>query len=431
MAVVEKFTLEDDWLLHRERAVAWLRVGFAALAVIVIQLNPERVARFPLLSFFSLSSFLVYSLAVLWLAKKNKLTAPPIDVLTNSLDVVWIAVIVFSTGGTRTPFFFYYSFPVITASLRWGLKGSLPVALVGVVVYGIVRLTLTAESMDSPIGIDTLLVRSLYLILLAGIFGFVSEFERRQNRQLLALSKTAGEVATLQERRRIMFELHDGILQSLATLILRLEGCRTRVPDSEKDLIDEMHSLEDLTRDSMKEIRQFLAGRTTKPLIAGTLVEKLREEARFLRDGMGLDVILESEPDDLELSADTEREVYYVLREALTNVIRHSHASKVDIQLSQKNGQLAGSLIDNGVGFSIVQQNTGLGLTAMPISCCTFSAVWPIAMYASGRVPSSRGSCHASAPPCARLSVRLTASSKSGLCAAAMPAGLMPKYLPL
>ena len=365
MAVVEKFTLEDDWLLHRERAVAWLRVGFAALAVIVIQLNPERVARFPLLSFFSLSSFLLYSLAVLYLAKKNKLTAPPIDVLTNSVDVVWIAVIVFSTGGTRTPFFFYYSFPVITASLRWGLNGSLPVALVGVIVYGIVRLTLAAESMDSPIGIDTLLVRSLYLLLLAGIFGYVSEFERRQNHQLHALSKTAGEVATLQERRRIMFELHDGILQSLATLILRLEGCRTRIPGSQKDFIDEMRSLEDLTRASMREIRQFLAGRTTNPLIAGTLVEKLREEARFLRDGMGLDVILESEPEDLDLSVETEREVYYVLREALTNVIRHSHASKVDIQLSQRNGQLAGSLIDNGVGFNVVQQDTGLGLPAM------------------------------------------------------------------
>ena len=365
MAVVEKFTLEDDWLLHRERAVAWLRVGFAALAVIVIQFNPERVARFPLLSFFSLSSFLLYSLAVLYLAKKNKLTAPPIDVLTNSLDVVWIALIVFSTGGTRTPFFFYYSFPVITASLRWGLKGSLPVALVGVIVYGIVRLTLAAESMGSPIGIDTLLVRSLYLLLLAGIFGYVSEFERRQNHQLHVLSKTAGEVATLQERRRIMFELHDGILQSLATLILRLEGCRTRIPGSQKDFIDEMRSLEDLTRASMREIRQFLAGRTTNPLIAGTLVEKLREEARFLRDGMGLDVILESEPEDLDLSVETEREVYYVLREALTNVIRHSHASKVDIQLSQRNGQLAGSLIDNGVGFNVVRQDTGLGLPAM------------------------------------------------------------------
>lgn len=366
MAVVEKFTLEDDWLLHRERAVAWLRVIFAALAVIVIQLNPERVARFPLLSFVSLNSFLLYSLAVLYRSKKNQLTASSIDILTNSLDVVWIAAIVFSTGGTRTPFFFYYSFPVITASLRWGLKGSLPVALVGVILYGIVRLSLAAESMDSPIGIDTLLVRSLYLILLAGIFGYLSEFERRQNHQLLALSKTAGEVARLQERRRITFELHDGILQSLATLILRLEGCRNRIPDTDKDLIQELRSLEDLTRDSMKEIRQFLSGQTTKALIPGTLVEKLREEARFLRDGMGLDVILESEPEDLDLSAETEREVYYVVREALTNVIRHSHASKIDIQLTQKNGQLAGSLIDNGVGFSAgVENDNSFGLSAM------------------------------------------------------------------
>jgi len=364
VAVAEKFTLEDDWLLHRERAVAWLRVVFAVLAVLVIQ--PERVTRFPLLSSFSLSSFLIYSIAVLYLAKKNRLTARPIDILTNSLDVVWIALIVFSTGGTRTPFFFYYSFPIITAGLRWGLKGSVPVALVGVIVYGIVRLTLAAESMEPPIGIDMLLVRSLYLIVLAGIFGYVSQFERQQNRRLLALSKTAGKVATLQERRRIIFELHDGILQSLATLILRLEGCRKHLPDSEKQLIDEMRSLEDLTRDSMKEIRQFLAGRSTKTLIAGTLVEKLREEARFLRDGMGLDVILESEPEDLELSAETEREIYYVVREALTNVIRHSHASKVDIHLAQKNGQLAGSLTDNGVGFSTgVDHDNGFGLAAM------------------------------------------------------------------
>src|SRR6476660_6664019 len=361
----DEITPEDGWLLQRVTAVAWLRVAFAVVAVLVIQLNPERVARFPKLSFVSLISFLLYSLVVLYFARRSELASAPVGILTNALDVVWIAVIVFSTGGTRTPFFFYYSFPVITASLRWGMKGSIPVALAGVIVYGIVRLTLAAESMDSPIGIDTLLVRSLYLLLLAGIFGYVSEFERRQNHQLHALSKTAGEVATLQERRRIMFELHDGILQSLATLILRLEGCRTRIPGSQKDFIDEMRSLEDLTRASMREIRQFLAGRTTNPLIAGTLVEKLREEARFLRDGMGLDVILESEPEDLDLSVETEREVYYVLREALTNVIRHSHASKVDIQLSQKNSQLAGSLIDNGVGFNVVQQDTGLGLPAM------------------------------------------------------------------
>ena len=90
--------------------------------------------------------------------------------------------------------------------------------------------------MEAPIGIDTLLVRSLYLIVLAGIFGYISEFERKQNQRLLSLSRTASEVATLQERRRIMFELHDGILQSLATVILRLEGCRRRPADSQQDV---------------------------------------------------------------------------------------------------------------------------------------------------------------------------------------------------
>ena len=367
MVALEKITPEEGWLFRRERAVAWLRVAFAVVAVLVIQLNPERAARFPALSAFSLISFLVYSLVVLSLAWRNKLTSGPLGILTTSLDVVWIAVIVFSTGGTRTPFFFYYSFPVITASIRWGLKGSIPVALAGVFLYGIVRLTLAAESMSTPIGIDTLLIRSLYLILLACIFGYISEFERKQNQRLLALSKTAGEVAALQERRRINFELHDGILQSLATLILRLETCGRRLPESQLELADELRSLEDLARDSMKQIRQFLSGRQTTPLVAGTLLEKLREEARFLHDGMGLDVILESEPDDLQLPPDTEREIYYVLREALTNVTRHSHASKVEIHLKRNNGRLEGSLTDNGVGFNqdYSKADRGLGLLGM------------------------------------------------------------------
>ena len=367
MRVETKMTPEAGWLLQRERAVAWLRVVFAAVAVLVIQLNPERVARFPALSLFSLSSFLLYSLLVLYFSQRKPNVSSRIGILTTSLDVVWIAAIVFSTGGTRTPFFFYYSFPVITASIRWGLKGSLPVAFVGVALYGIVRLTLAGEAMDSPIGIDVLLVRSLYLILLAGIFGYISEFEKRQNQRLLVLSRTAGQAAALQERRRIMFELHDGILQSLATLILRLEACRSQFAGPQKELEEDIKSLEDLARSSMSQIRQFLAGKDTQPLVAGTLVEKLREEMRFLQTGLGLEVILENEPDDLQLTAEAEREIYYVLREALTNVTRHSHASRVEIHLKQDGDGLEVSLNDNGVGFhrSNVTNGLGFGLAGM------------------------------------------------------------------
>ena len=367
MAAVEKITPEHGWLLQRERAVAWLRVAFAAVAVLVIQLNPERVARFPELSFFSLGTFLLYSSVVLYFTERKRSTSSAISVLTTAVDVVWIALIVFSTGGTRTPFFFYYSFPVITASVRWGLRGSIPVALVGVGIYGIIRFTLAAEAMEAPIGIDTILVRSLYLLLLAGIFGYISEFEKKQNERLLALSKTAAQAATLQERRRIMYELHDGILQSLATLILRLEGCRGRLLKTQTELAEEIESVENLTRDSMNEIRQFLAGKDSQPIASGMLIDKLREELRFLQEGLGLYVILESQPENLTLPAVIERETYYVLREALTNVTRHSHASRVEIQLEQVNGTLKVSLTDDGVGFNQKNLRTenGFGLSGM------------------------------------------------------------------
>jgi signal transduction histidine kinase len=367
LSASDMITPEEGWLLQREKLLAWLRVAFAIVAVVVIQLNPSRTARFPILSVFSLASFVFYSLFILELTRRRQVISKKIGIFTACLDSLFIFLIVFSTGGTRTPFFFYFSFPVLTASLRWGTRGSLFVALVGISLYGMIRYSMAAESFEAPMAIDTLLVRSLYLIALAYIFGFVSEFEQRQNQRLLALSDTAIKAAALQERRRITYELHDGILQSLATIILRLESCRSRLIDSQKDLRREIEDLENFTRNSMTEIRNFLAGKETQPLTPGTLIEKLRDELKFLQQSLGLEVIIESKPEDPSLPHEIEREVYYALREALTNVTKHSHASRVEIQIIQRADLLQASLKDNGVGFDQDNQSnrSRLGLSGM------------------------------------------------------------------
>jgi signal transduction histidine kinase len=221
--------------------------------------------------------------------------------------------------------------------------------------------------MAEPIAIDILIVRSLYLIVLGCVFGYLSDFERTQNHRLLALSKTAAEAAALDERRRIAGELHDGILQSLATLLLRLETIRKRLPDSEQEAREELHAMEDFSRDSMKEIRRFLAGESTREFARGTLIERLREDAKFVRDGLGVRVIVESEPDDLQLPDQIERELYAVLKEGVRNVAKHSHASRVEILLKASAGRLCGSLADDGVGFdpATLNGNSGFGLTGM------------------------------------------------------------------
>lgn len=360
-------TPQDQWVLQKERALAWLRVGFALVAIVVIQLNPSRVARYPALSQLSLGTFFLYSVVVVYLTVKEKLAPLRTALATSCLDLVWISIIVFSTGGTRTPFFFYYSFPVITASSRWGVKASIAVAAIAVALYGAIRITLAAEAMGDPIGIDTLLVRSIYLFVLACIFGVLSEFEKKQNHKLLALSKTAGEVATLVERRRIMQDVHDGLLQSLATQILRLETCRRHLPESPEELDRELRSIEDDTRNSMKVIRQFLSGKETQALLPGMLLETLRGDLRFLRDGLGLQIILDTEPESLELPAPVEQDLYYLVREGLMNVARHSHASHVDITLKQSAAEIRGWLTDDGVGFDQMEagNNHGLGLLSM------------------------------------------------------------------
>ena len=357
-------TPQDQWLLQKEKVLAWLRVGFAIVAVTVIQFNPSRVARFPLLSYVSVGSFLIYSLAILYFVVHKRTDSKKIGLATTCFDLIWVSLIVFSTGGAATPFFVYYFFPIITASSRYGIKGGLSAAVAGVAVYGFIRFNFDWEAL---LGIDRFIVRSIYLVVLAYIFGFLSEFEKKQNQKLLALTKTAGEVATLEERRRIARELHDGLLQSLATHLLRLETCRKHLLQSPKELECELQLIEKDTRSSMKMIRQFLASKETTSFPPGMLLEYLRGDLGFLRDGLGMQVILETEPKDLSLPEAIERDVYFVLREALMNAMRHSHASRLDIALKQKPTLVEGCIKDDGVGFDLAQagSNARLGLQGM------------------------------------------------------------------
>lgn len=361
----ERMNPQDHWLLQKERTLAWLRLGFSIAAILVVQLNPERIAQFPHLSLLSLFGFAIYSTIVLLITvKRPAIRLSKIGFATTGLDLAWVSLIVFSTGPSPTPFFVYYFFPVVTASSRYGIKGGVIIALIGVAAYGVIRFSgFTAQS----IAIDIFVIRSIYLVVLAYIFGFVSEFEQKQNRRLIALNKTAGEVAAQQERRRIARELHDRMLQVLATLSLRLEACARKPATTQEELAREFALMQGMVAHSMSEIRQFLSGKNPPSLAPGTLIESLKEEMKFLRDGLGVHVILETEPDEIGLLPAIEEELYYVIREGLINIAKHSHATRAVVSLQESKRHIAGSVTDNGVGFEInrAHSDVTLGLASM------------------------------------------------------------------
>ena len=91
-------TPEDQWLLQKEKVLAWLRAGFALIALVVIQFNPSRVAKYPILSHVFLIAFLLYSLIIVYLARRERTDPKQIGLVTTCLDLMWVSSIVFTTG---------------------------------------------------------------------------------------------------------------------------------------------------------------------------------------------------------------------------------------------------------------------------------------------------------------------------------------------
>jgi len=342
-------SLEQIWVQQRETILAWLRLGFSLVAVVVVYVDPNN-DRLPLLYSVARYSFVGYSVIVLAITRlPRRSDSTQFGLWTTCLDLFWVSLIDFS-GGPGTPFFVYYLFPVITASARVGMKGSVVVALIGVIIYATTRFALPSY-WSRPFELDAFVVRCMYLLALAYMFGFLSEFEKKQNLKLMALNKTAAEAAIHEERRRVARELHDRLLQVLASLSLRLEASRSHLKGEQVEVAHELEVMEKAAKDSIGEIRSFLAGQLDTDYASGTLVEKIKEEMRFLRDGMGLKMVFESVPEELNLPPAVEKELYLVLREGLLNVARHAHASEAVLSLKARNGELQGILVDDGVGF--------------------------------------------------------------------------------
>jgi len=166
------------------------------------------------------------------------------------------------------------------------------------------------------------------------------------------------------ERRRIAHELHDRVLQVLASVALRLEAARKfLISIGSSETGQELRVSEEEVRASMKEIRNVLAA-TSDAWEPGTLLARVEAAVRKTAQETGIRIELEAKPRSLSLSdARTERAVFFATREALLNVGRHSGATKAHINIVELGKTLTVSLTDDGQGFasnpdSIASANT-------------------------------------------------------------------------
>ena len=158
--------------------------------------------------------------------------------------------------------------------------------------------------------------------------------------------------ATDAEQRRIERNLHDGAQQRLVTLSLALGLAASRGETASSDVLSRA---QDELDEAIAELRELARG------IHPTLLrdEGLEEAVEALARRTPLPVTVEGSvgdrlPDAVELAA------YFLVSEALTNVVKHASASEVTVRLERDAGTLRVVVEDDGVGGASATANSGL-----------------------------------------------------------------------
>jgi len=160
------------------------------------------------------------------------------------------------------------------------------------------------------------------------------------------------KLSVLEEKNRIARDLHDGLVQSLASLDLRVQVCLKLCQESPQAVTSELAELQRIVRAEHDELRNFMKRLRTPALPHNDLVEAVRGYVRNFERENGLAVKLTIDPKELILPRRISNEIFQIIHEGLTNVKKHAAARQISIQLNRDDGHANLVISDDGCGFS-------------------------------------------------------------------------------
>jgi two-component system, NarL family, sensor histidine kinase DesK len=218
---------------------------------------------------------------------------------------------------------------------------------------------------------STDLLLNLLTVVLVGIaiIGFRAKVQL--TRELTQARETVARMAANEERLRLARDLHDLTGQSLSMITLKSELAARllqRLPEGpDRDRArDEIEQVAAVSRQTLHDIREAISG-YRRPTLAVEIIT-----ARTALEAAG--IMSHDDPEITLLSGtfgpDAEAALAWCLREAVTNVVRHSRARNCHISLTRRAGSLALAVRDDGRGEVQPATATGTGLHGMSERLC-------------------------------------------------------------
>ncbi len=174
------------------------------------------------------------------------------------------------------------------------------------------------------------------------------------------LNEQQSRLALLVDRERIAMELHDGIIQSLYGIGMHLELMRLSGGASETELGNTVGNLNEVIEDIRRFIMDLNGGNQTGKSIRISLLDVLTK----LYPPDNIQILLEAPDISPPFSPAVFEAICQMANEAISNAIRHSHATIITVRAEQIKNEFVMSVEDNGHGFDVTQltHDEGLGL---------------------------------------------------------------------
>jgi two-component system sensor histidine kinase DesK len=275
--------------------------------------------------------FVTLYFAIFW-------TRPPLSyVLLTAMAGMGIGLANFNQGSSVFIIFCSSFIPWIAGTTRRAL------AMLGLLIL---VLAIDAAFFHAPVGFW-----ATSMVVALGVAGSNIHFaeKNRADAKLRMAHEEIEHLAKVAERERIARDLHDVLGHTLSLIIVKSTLAGKLIDRHPEKAKDEIADIEKASRDAMAEIRSTLRGYSSYK------ISDEIQRAKLTLASAGIST--ESDTVDLSMSPAQESVVALIMREAVTNVVRHSHAKNCRLRLASENGACVLSVEDDGRGGIQVEGN--------------------------------------------------------------------------
>lgn len=167
-----------------------------------------------------------------------------------------------------------------------------------------------------------------------------------------------------RERQRIAYDLHDSVAQSIMAATYQLQSIRRRL-GGDADLDRRLTDCQATLDSSLSEMKQIIYALRPNVLDELGLVAALENYVGALPQSDALETSFSVRGRPTALSAEAELAIFRIVQEACQNVVRHSGARSLTLQLTYSGKSVDVGIADNGRGFVFDDAKMGLGLVGI------------------------------------------------------------------